>query len=107
MLETASSLATWQFEHDPSQPAGGSKSGCPQALIAKKLPDHRLAYLDYQGPVSKGRGEVKRVEDGSYDLLCTKEERWEVFFHGRRLKGRFEFVRQGKDDKWAVTGVII
>lgn len=28
------------------------------------LPDHRRAYLDYEGPVSGGRGQVARVEHG-------------------------------------------
>jgi hypothetical protein len=36
---------------------------------ARSLPDHRLAYLDYEGPVSGGRGTVRRVARGQYTLL--------------------------------------
>ena len=30
------------------------------------LPDHRAAYLDYEGPVSGGRGDVRRIEAGRF-----------------------------------------
>lgn len=30
----------------------------------KELPEHRLLYLDYEGPISGGRGEVARVDQG-------------------------------------------
>lgn len=33
-------------------------------LLGERLKDHRLAYLDYQGLVSGGRGSVKRVAKG-------------------------------------------
>ena len=35
------------------------------AVVVEKLPDHRLVYLDYQGPVSGNRGSVSRVLDGT------------------------------------------
>jgi hypothetical protein len=31
-----------------------------------RLPDHRRVYLDYEGPISGGRGEVVRVEAGTF-----------------------------------------
>ena len=34
-----------------------------------ELPDHRRAYLDYEGPVSGDRGSVTRVEAGEYSLV--------------------------------------
>ncbi len=36
------------------------------AVVA--LVDHRAVYLDYEGPVSGGRGEVKRVERGTCEF---------------------------------------
>jgi hypothetical protein len=36
-----------------------------------ELEDHRRAYLDYEGPISGGRGSVTRVEAGEYVLLTT------------------------------------
>lgn len=33
------------------------------------LPDHRLVYLDYEGPISRGRGTVTRQAAGGYRLI--------------------------------------
>ena len=35
----------------------------------KELEPHRRAYLEYEGEVSGGRGQVKRIERGSYEPL--------------------------------------
>ena len=32
------------------------------------LPDHRRDYLDYEGPVSGGRGHVRRVASGTCEV---------------------------------------
>jgi len=53
MLEHEGALATWRLEELPGG-AGGAG-----AMPAEKLPDHRLAYLSYEGPVSGGRGSVR------------------------------------------------
>lgn len=34
-------------------------------VVVEQLPEHRLVYLDYQGPVSGNRGSVSRVLDGT------------------------------------------
>ena len=39
-----------------------------ERLVAR-LPDHRLAYLDYQGPISGGRGTVLRLARGIYEPI--------------------------------------
>ena len=36
--------------------------GPPTAVL--KLPDHRSLYLDYEGPISRNRGSVRRVLQG-------------------------------------------
>lgn len=33
--------------------------------------DHRRAYLDYEGPVSGGRGTVRRVAGGAVEVTVT------------------------------------
>lgn len=60
MLETTpgSPLATWRCRHWPIDRPG--------ALV--RLPDHRRQYLEYEGPVSGGRGEVRRVATGTIEL---------------------------------------
>ncbi len=44
------------------------------------LPPHRRRYLDYQGPVSGGRGGVLRVDRGTVVIHLWRENRvvWEV-----------------------------
>ena len=60
MLERAagSDLQTWRSAIWPV--AGGA------ALMP--LPDHRRVYLDYEGEVSGGRGWVKCVSRGTYEI---------------------------------------
>lgn len=38
-------------------------------LLAERLPDHRAAYLDYEGDVSANRGCVTRLASGSCLIL--------------------------------------
>src|ERR1700685_2718114 len=69
MLEYGPALKTWGLEKLPD----------PQhAVEAEHLPDHRLAYLEYEGPVSKDRGTVSRFDFGQYELIEHTDERWVV-----------------------------
>ncbi|MDR1484119.1 MAG: hypothetical protein LBT09_04775 [Planctomycetaceae bacterium] len=38
---------------------------CP----AKKLPYHRIDYLNYEGIISNNRGNVKRIDNGTYQKI--------------------------------------
>jgi hypothetical protein len=84
MLEQKSALATWQFAQDP---AGGDFS---RPLPCRRLGDHRREYLDYEGPVSRGRGAVERVDAGDLELLTAQEALWRFRLAGPRLRGLFE-----------------
>ncbi len=56
MLEvsTDADLKTWRvYEWPPTE-----------ETRFEVLPDHRRRYLMYEGPISDGRGEVRRVEQG-------------------------------------------
>lgn len=55
MLEHDGALLTWQL---PSS----ELSTLP--LPARRIADHRLAYLEYEGPLSGNRGSVARVDSG-------------------------------------------
>ena len=55
MLQDDERLLTWELSE---YPAAGS------TLDATRLPDHRLKYLEYQGPISGNRGEVIQVLKG-------------------------------------------
>ncbi len=76
MLETSQVLRTWALAASPRPDA---------EIAATSLPDHRLAYLDYEGPVSRDRGTVTRWDEGQCQLLTLTESRCEVRLDGRRL----------------------
>ena len=64
MLEAGGVLQTWACEKLPR---------LGQTVAAERLPDHRLAYLDYEGPVS-GRGDVTRVLSGEYESVTERAD---------------------------------
>ncbi|MDR0521468.1 MAG: hypothetical protein LBH00_06405 [Planctomycetaceae bacterium] len=68
LLETEPALAAWSV---PPQNTGGLAFSCP----AKKLPDHRKFYLDYEGAVSGDRGTVSRIDSGTYEEAAPHQFR--------------------------------
>lgn len=60
--------------------------------------DHRLIYLDYEGPVSGGRGEVRRWDAGELVWEEFTEQEIRVRLSGIRLWGCFRLVKAG--DGW-------
>ena len=77
MLEHEGMLKTWRL---------GSPPLIGEAIVATALPDHRLLYLDYEGPVSDDRGTVKRWDSGEYDGQPS-DKNWRIELRGRRLRG--------------------
>jgi hypothetical protein len=65
---SAHGLLTWRADHWPL--ADGTR--------LTLLGEHRRAYLAYEGPVSGGRGEVRRVAEGRCRL--ERREEWVVWF---------------------------
>ena len=58
------------------------------AVAAEPTPEHRLAYLDYEGPVSGGRGTVTRVDTGTFSYqLDEQPERVVIQLTGKRFVG--------------------
>ncbi|MCJ7728535.1 MAG: hypothetical protein MUO27_01435 [Sedimentisphaerales bacterium] len=66
---------------------------------AVKIFDHPLKFLTYQGPVNKGRGSVRIVEAGTYQLVNNEHDHIELNLAGQILKGKFTLCRI-EDDKW-------
>ncbi|MCP4250962.1 MAG: hypothetical protein GY778_28325 [bacterium] len=95
MLERGDVLATWQLAADPT---------APNALpaVATRIGDHRKRYLDYEGPVSRNRGTVTRVDAGSWQLVSEAEDQWQMELTGQLLAGRFFLVhdRGGATASW-------
>jgi hypothetical protein len=68
---------------------------------ALKLRDHRRAYLDFQGDISMGRGNVQRVDEG--DAQVTGDSRgWTVRIENR-FQLRFDPQTAGQEENWLVA----
>lgn len=81
MLEAGDKLRTWRLAQPPEKEAG--------PIPATALGDHRKMYLDYEGPVSGGRGSVVRWDSGEFACAdAAAEPHLEmILFHGSRLHG--------------------
>src|SRR4051812_11438702 len=84
MLEHGGALWTWSLSEPP---ALGMTSQ------AQALADHRLDYLDYEGPLTGDRGSVQRVEEGEYELLERSQTRVLARLTGKSLRGVLEISR--------------
>jgi hypothetical protein len=95
MLEHQGGLRTWALEKLPS---GG------ETVTALRLHDHRLAYLDFEGDVSPGRGRVSRVDAGEFTVTTDDESLLVVAIRGRLLVGRLT-LQQTADDphRWRIS----
>jgi hypothetical protein len=60
MLESRGALRTWRMA--PLASLSG-ETAC------ESIADHRLAYLEYEGPVSNDRGNVRRLCAGHYVMI--------------------------------------
>ncbi|HBO43988.1 MAG TPA: hypothetical protein DD670_08660 [Planctomycetaceae bacterium] len=77
-LETGASLATWALAREPDTLG---------PIDAERLADHRLAYLEHEGPVSGDRGFVTRWDAGTYRLIGQSDRETALVFEGNRLNG--------------------
>lgn len=84
MLEHEGVLWTWQLLADPTA------SAMPDDTIqAVRIADHRLHYLDYEGPISRDRGRVHRVDSGKLLGLFEAHNTIRVELEGAHLRGAF------------------
>jgi hypothetical protein len=95
MLESGDTLRTWALDEAPA--AG-------VAIAAEQLPDHRLAYLEYEGPVSGDRGSVSRWDTGQFTILSDSPGRLAMRLTGNLLNGVATLSRPSvKTPAWEFT----
>ena len=90
MLEAGSVLRTWRLAQPP-------RPG--EAIDAVAVFDHRLPYLDYEGPISGDRGRVVRWERGTFTEQEGSERRLVVHVQGERLRGVL-VLEHAEGDTW-------
>ncbi|MFL5338878.1 MAG: DNA polymerase ligase N-terminal domain-containing protein [Gemmataceae bacterium] len=78
MIEVGPVLRTWRLDRPPE----------PDVEIrAEPLGDHRLTYLNYEGPLSGDRGRVTRWDAGSYEFSDCGPTELVMKLAGGRLCG--------------------
>jgi hypothetical protein len=88
MLEAQAALATWSLAQPPD---------AAPAIPARALPDHRLAYLEYEGPISHDRGSVTRWDHGSYQLRQYDRHLVAAVVAGEKLIGEVTLRRSAEN----------
>lgn len=91
MLEVENGLRTWAIQMIPA--AVGRQP-------ADELPHHRLAYLDYEGPISGDRGSVTRWDSGTYRVVRESGDRLEVTLQGEQLVGLAKLAGLPGEPNW-------
>ena len=94
MLERDGTLLTW---------ATGQRPAPISMLMAERLADHRMAYLDYEGPVSQNRGTVTRVDAGNFEWLDFEEDRITVRVTSGDLIGELTLQRHSAGQRWLLN----
>jgi len=97
MLESGEVLWTWALAEVPTP---------DRPTTAERLADHRTDYLEYEGPVSGGRGSVRRHDCGTYRLVQCRAGEITVELDGRLLRGTLQMVadaRQADAQRWTLV----
>jgi hypothetical protein len=81
MLEAGAVMRTWRLAA-PLTPEAD--------IAASPIGDHRLHYLDYEGPISGNRGSVVRLDSGTFDWQRNDAEVVVVRLAGVRCRGLLE-----------------
>jgi len=93
MLEQGEMLKTWRFAAVPDKVA---------PMVVEALPDHRHAYLDYEGPVSRNRGAVHQWDRGDYECQEWTDTTIRIELRGQRLAGHVVLRRLETSERWEV-----
>jgi hypothetical protein len=90
MIQRGEVLATWQLLADPRL-----EESWP--IPVRRIQDHRLDYLTYEGPLSGGRGEVARIDEGECSWPDDSRPCEELQIAGRILDGGFRMAQVAGD----------
>lgn len=97
LLEDSETCLTWRLLANPEEKS--------IEISAEKLPDHRLQYLDYEGPVSGGRGSVSQWDGGTFEWLSKHSDAYEIRLSGQRWQGIVRVERVG-DEIWRAIRIL-
>jgi hypothetical protein len=84
LLEADGVLRAWRLLAEPI--AG-------EEITAEPNFDHRMLYLEYEGPLSGDRGMVRRWDRGEFEWIQSDVNQIVVELRGERLSGRAVWTR--------------
>lgn len=94
MLESSGVLRTWALDRPPDENAGTE-------WFAEALADHRIAYLEFEGEISGGRGWVTPWDRGDYEVVTWQGNQIIIDLQGARLCGRaYLALAEAPSQRW-------
>jgi DNA polymerase ligase (LigD)-like protein len=97
LVEQGETLRSWRLLESPAR---WILATTPPALPAESIPDHRLAYLDFEGPVSGERGRVARWDAGKFERIEQTDDHVRLRLHGEQLCGELTIDRTENSPLW-------
>ena len=85
LLERGDALDAWALAEEPA---------IGKTIAAERLPDHRLRYLDYEGPISGGRGSVSKWDTGTFVITSDQADRLVIRVSGGQPLGEVVIEQQ-------------
>lgn len=98
LVERGGVLRSWRLLESPDRWCSAKE---PPDLSAEAIGDHRLMYLDYEGPVSRERGHVVRYDQGQAEWLAASETSVRLRLIGSRLSGELMLERETSQPLWS------
>ncbi|HEX2474713.1 MAG TPA: DNA polymerase ligase N-terminal domain-containing protein [Lacipirellulaceae bacterium] len=113
MLEAGESLRTWALFQLPQEWQAAQSytaslvptctaPSTENIVGAELLGDHRRDYLEYEGPVSGQRGQVTRIDAGTYETHSESPQHWTIELSGRSLQGTATLTADYAEN-WTLT----
>ncbi|MFO0785891.1 MAG: ATP-binding cassette domain-containing protein [Phycisphaerales bacterium] len=84
----------------------GSDVERPGVIEAERIGDHRREYLEREGPVSGGRGSVRRLASLEVVELVESEDRVRAVVRGRDGTGVVWVGERKAGDRWLLSGAV-
>jgi hypothetical protein len=104
MLEAGDALRTWALARLPRDwktahaQTAVFHPECPPiddepSVPAEQLADHRLDYLEQEGPLSGSRGHVRCIDRGTYHSETDSRDCWQLTLAGHSCRARIVLRR--------------
>ena len=87
LIKNGNILNCWQFNSSPTN------CDDSEILFCKKIFDHRLKYLTYEGEISDNRGWVSRTTNGILNIETQNSKQVIFRVANDNFKGRFSLTK--------------